>query len=84
MSPLWSGTTHGRGQQFRLIFLSATKHNAVSSHISDYNSFIQARATAGHTDYSRTQKDSTQSAAPKKWTPEITPAPLAPEYPSIG
>ena len=41
---------NGRGQQFQLIFLSATKRDAQSTDIEDYNSFIQARAAAGHTD----------------------------------
>ena len=50
LSPFTEEDDQGRGQQFRLIFLSATKRNAVSSHIADYNSFIQARAAAGHTD----------------------------------
>ena len=38
------------GDQFRLLFLSSTKRNASSSAIADYNTFIQTRAAAGHTD----------------------------------
>ena len=38
------------GDKFRLIFLSSTKTNATSTDIADYNSFIQGRAAAGHTD----------------------------------
>ena len=38
------------GDKFRLIFLSSTKTNATSDDIADYNSFIQNRAAAGHTD----------------------------------
>ena len=37
----------GLGDRFRLIFLSSTKHNATSSSISNYNTFIQNRAAAG-------------------------------------
>ena len=50
LSPFTEEDDQGRGQQFRLIFLSATKRNAQSTDIADYNSFIQARAAAGHTD----------------------------------
>ena len=38
------------GDKFRLIFLSSTKRNATSSDIADYNTFVQNRAAAGHTD----------------------------------
>ena len=38
------------GDQFRLLFLSSTKRNASSTDIADYNTFIQTRAAAGHTD----------------------------------
>ena len=38
------------GAQFRLLFLSSTARNASSTNIADYNSFVQARAAAGHTD----------------------------------
>ena len=38
------------GDKFRLIFLSSTKTNAGSHDIVDYNSFIQGRAAAGHSD----------------------------------
>ena len=36
------------GQQFRLIFYSSTKRDAQSDDIEDYNTFVQARAAAGH------------------------------------
>ena len=36
--------------EFRLIFLSSTKHNAESSNIGTYNTFVQNRAAAGHAD----------------------------------
>ena len=38
------------GDGFRLIFLSSTKRNASSSSIGTYNTWIQGRAAAGHTD----------------------------------
>ena len=38
------------GDQFRLIFLSSTTRNASSSDIADYNTFVQDRAAAGHSD----------------------------------
>ena len=37
------------GGKFRLMFLSSTTRNATSANISDYNSFVQGRAAAGHT-----------------------------------
>ena len=40
----------GAGDKFRLLFLSSTKTNATSFDIADYNTFIQGRAAAGHTD----------------------------------
>ena len=40
----------GAGDKFRLLFLSSTETNATSFDIADYNSFIQGRAAAGHTD----------------------------------
>ena len=43
-------TGHSTGDKFRLIFLSSTKTNAGSADIVDYNTFIQGRAAAGHTD----------------------------------
>ena len=48
----WSLTPAGLavGDQFRLIFLSSTKRNALSTDIADYNTFVQDRAAAGHTD----------------------------------
>ena len=36
--------------QFRLIFISSTKRNAVPIDIADYNTFVQGLAAAGHTD----------------------------------
>ena len=36
--------------EFRLIFLSSTTHNATSSNIGTYNTFVQNRAAAGHAD----------------------------------
>ena len=38
------------GDQFRLLFLSSTKRDGSSSGIAAYNTFIQNRAAAGHTD----------------------------------
>ena len=38
------------GDTFRLLFLSSTKRNATSTDIADYNTFVQNRAAAGHTD----------------------------------
>ena len=38
------------GAKFRLLFLSSTTSNASSTDIADYNTFIQTRAAAGHTD----------------------------------
>ena len=48
----WSLTPTGLavGAQFRLLFLSSTKRDAVSTDIADYNTFVQTRAAAGHTD----------------------------------
>ena len=40
----------GVGDGFRLIFLSSTKRNASSDSIGAYNTWIQGRAAAGHTD----------------------------------
>ena len=40
----------GAGQEFRLLFLSSTKRSIRSTNISDYNTFVQNRAAAGHTD----------------------------------
>ena len=36
------------GDQFRLLFLSSTKRDGSSTDIADYNTFVQARAAAGH------------------------------------
>ena len=38
------------GARFRLLFLSSTKRNALSTDIADYNTFVQTRAAAGHAD----------------------------------
>ena len=38
------------GDQFRLIFLSSTKRDGSATDIATYNTFIQTRAAAGHTD----------------------------------
>ena len=38
------------GTKFRLLFLSSTKRDALSTDIADYNTFVQARAAAGHAD----------------------------------
>ena len=48
----WSLTPTGlnAGDQFRLLFLSSTKRDALSSDIADYNTFVQDRAAAGHAD----------------------------------
>ena len=40
----------GVGDDFRLIFLSSTKRDASSSGIGTYNTWIKARAAAGHAD----------------------------------
>ena len=40
----------GVGDTFRLVFISSTTRDASSSSIDDYNTFIQARAAAGHAD----------------------------------
>ena len=38
------------GDQFRLIFLSSTRRNGTATDIATYNTFVQTRAAAGHTD----------------------------------
>ena len=38
------------GDQFRLLFLSSTKRDGTATAIADYNTFVQTRAAAGHTD----------------------------------
>ena len=38
------------GDQFRLIFLSSTKRDGSATDIATYNTFVQTRAAAGHTD----------------------------------
>ena len=40
----------GGGDKFRLLFLSSTKSSGTSADIAVYNTFIQNRAAAGHTD----------------------------------
>ena len=39
----------GAGEQFRLIFVSSTGRDALSTDIADYNTFVRTRATAGVT-----------------------------------
>ena len=48
----WSLTPTGlaAGARFRLLFLSSTRRDGSSSDIADYNTFVQARAAAGHAD----------------------------------
>ena len=36
------------GDRFRLMFITSTMRDATSTNIADYNSFVQARAAAGH------------------------------------
>ena len=50
--PDWSLKPTGlaQGSQFRLLFLSSTKRDATATDIADYNTFVQDRAEAGHTD----------------------------------
>ena len=51
--PTWSLIPSGlsnTGDQFRLMFLSSLRRNGSSSNIADYNTFVQERAAAGHTD----------------------------------
>ena len=43
-------TAVAAGAKFRLLFLSSTKRNATATDIATYNTFIQTRAAAGHTD----------------------------------
>ena len=43
----------GAGDRFRLIFLSSTDRQAKTTNITDYNSWIQTRAAAGHADIRR-------------------------------
>ena len=52
VSPNWSLKPSGLfgGDQFRLIFYSATKRDAESDDIADYNMFVQERAAVGHAD----------------------------------
>ena len=38
----------GVGDEFRLLFITSTTRDATSTDISDYNSFVQARAAAGY------------------------------------
>ena len=40
----------GAGDSFRLLFISSTTRDAQSTNIGDYNTWIQNRAAAGHTD----------------------------------
>ena len=43
-------TAVAAGAKFRLLFLSSTKRNANATDIATYNTFVQTRAAAGHTD----------------------------------
>ena len=43
-------TALAAGAKFRLLFLSSTKHNSTATDIATYNTFVQTRAAAGHTD----------------------------------
>ena len=43
-------TSLNAGDKFRLLFLSSTKRNATVTAIATYNTFIQNRAAAGHSD----------------------------------
>ena len=43
-------TAVAAGDKFRLLFLSSTKRNSTATGIATYNTFIQTRAAAGHTD----------------------------------
>ena len=43
-------TAVAAGDKFRLLFLSSTKRNSTATDIATYNTFIQTRAAAGHTD----------------------------------
>ena len=38
------------GNEFRLLFVTSTSTQSISSNIADYNTFVQAAAAAGHTD----------------------------------
>ena len=38
----------GAGAEFRLLFISSVKRNAVSTDIADYNTFVQTAAASGH------------------------------------
>ena len=66
-------TAVAAGTQFRLLFLSSTKRNATATDIATYNTFIQTRAAAGHTDIRDYSAGSGRSAAPPPSTPETTP-----------
>ena len=72
------------GDEFRLLFLSSTKHNGSASAIATYNTFIQGRAAAGHTNIQPTAQASGWSAAPPPSTPPPIPAPPARVSPSTG
>ena len=86
----WSLTPSelGARDQFRLLFLSSTTRNATSSDITDYNTFIQNRAAAGHTDIQAYSNGLRSSVAPKTTTPATTRRPRTPvptkESPSTG
>ena len=50
LSPFTQDEDKGRGEQFRLIFLSSHARNAQSANISDYNTWIQGQTAAGDAD----------------------------------
>ena len=72
----------GVGDGFRLIFLSSTKRNASSSSIGTYNTWIQARAAAGHDDIQAYSDGFTVVGCTEPSMPETTPAP--PTAPTEG
>ena len=75
----------GPGDEFRLLFVSSTKRNAVPAGIVTYNTWIQNLAANGHADIqSHTARRSGSLAAPAPWTPATTPKPLARVCPSTG
>ena len=50
LSPFTEEDDKGRGQKFRLVFLSSYGRNAQSSSITDYNNFIRAATAVGDAD----------------------------------
>ena len=47
-SPLKPSGLAAAQKEFRLLFVTSTRRNAISTDIADYNSFVQGRAAAGH------------------------------------